>query len=108
MTASKFAAAADFASNSHSRRLSATLRRTAWEAGWPASAARHLWVRHQDGEYQVHYPSHAADHIENHEYGSEGKPPLPAIRQFMARIHGDDHHLDQALHHHALNMGVLD
>jgi hypothetical protein len=100
-------AAAEHAHNSHSRRLTAALRREAFQAGWPASAARHLWVNHEEGEFGVHYPEHAADHIESHEYGTTGRPALPAIRQFMNRLEQHDHHLDADLYEHVRGMEVF-
>ena len=93
----------------HSRKLSAALRRSAYEAGWPVSAARHLWVTHEeDGEYGVRYPGHVADHVEAHEYGEGDRPGLPVIRQFMNRLDHHDHHLDSALHEFVHGLELMD
>lgn len=105
---SKFHSAASVAAVNHSRRLTAALRREAWESGWPASAARNLWVKHEDGEYQVFYPGHAKDHIESFEYGGHDSVPNPAIRSFMNRLDQHSHHVDAELLPHVMNMAVLD
>lgn len=80
-------------------KLTAQLRRKAYESGWPTSASRHLTVFPHDTSYAVKYPASHADHIENAEYGTESTPPNPVVRQFMAGV-GDTElstHFDKAL-----------
>lgn len=80
------------------RKLTAQLRRKAYESGWPTSASRHLTVFPQDTSYAVKYPSNHARAVEDAEYGTESTPPNPVVRQFMAGV-GDTElsaHFDKA------------
>jgi hypothetical protein len=51
------------------KKLTAQLRRKAYQSGWPSSASRHLTVVPSDLSYKVTYPS-----------------KHPVVRQFMAGV----------------------
>lgn len=68
------------------KKLTAQLRRNAYESGWPTSASRHLTVFPKDTGYAVKYPNSHANAIEDAEYGTESTPPNPVVRQFMAGV----------------------
>lgn len=67
-------------------KLTAQLRRKAYESGWPSSASRHLTVIPSDTSYQVKYPAKHSKSIEDAEYGTPDTPPNPVVRQFMAGV----------------------
>ncbi len=69
-----------------SKKLTAQLRRKAYESGWPTDASRHLRVVSTDNKYRVAYPKKHATSIEDMEYGTESTPPNPVVRQFIAGI----------------------
>lgn len=68
------------------KKLTAQLRRTAYESGWPSSASRHLKVIPVNDRYHVTYPTQHSSLIEDHEFGTPDTPPNPVVRQFMAGI----------------------
>lgn len=67
-------------------KLTAQLRRKAYESGWSTKASRHLTVVPSDTSYQVKYPKKHANIIEDAEYGTPNTPPNPVVRQFMAGV----------------------
>lgn len=68
------------------KKLTAQLRRKAYQSGWPSSASRHLTVVPSDLSYKVTYPSKHAQVVEDAEYGTEHSQPNPVVRQFMAGV----------------------
>lgn len=65
------------------KKLTAQLRRTAYEYGWPTHAARSLTVVPRGKHFGVEYPDHHATTIENLEYGTQDTPPSPVLRKFL-------------------------
>lgn len=88
---------AELAMHKHAKRLSATLRRQAYQAGWPSSVARFLQVSYVNGIFAVGYPKQAAKEIEDLEYGTQDNPPSPVILRFMNRIDEYSAPLDEEL-----------
>jgi hypothetical protein len=82
-----------------SKKLTAQLRRKAYESGWPTDASRHLKVVSMDSKYSVSYPKKHAASIEDAEYGTQSTPPNPVVRQFIAGIKDTDSvtHFDKVL-----------
>ncbi len=79
------------------KKLTAKLRRSAYDSGWPTHAGRHLKVLPEIGGYSVTYPKKHADRIERLEYGTQDTPPSPVVRNFLSGI--DSTHLsDHASH----------
>jgi hypothetical protein len=74
------------ASEQTARRLTSRLRRSAYRSGWPTSIARHLTVRHNDGDFDIHYPESVARKVEDLEYGTQSAPPNAVMQQFRNRI----------------------
>jgi hypothetical protein len=105
---SELLAGAHAAHTSHSRKLTAALRRSAYEAGWPAQVARHLHVTHANDEIDVRFPHQMADHVHDFEHGTQDRLAIPAIRQFMNRLEQYDHLMDSELHGFIHGMEVLD
>lgn len=68
------------------KKLTAQLRRKAYESGWSSAASRHLKVVPFDDRYHVTYPTEHASHIEDFEYGTTDTPPNPVVRQFLSGI----------------------
>jgi hypothetical protein len=54
-------------------------------------------VTHEDGEYFVHYPQHAADRIHDLEFGTTSQAPSSVIHRFMNRIDQHSEHLDKRM-----------
>lgn len=78
------------------KKLTAKLRRAAYDSGWPSHAGRHLKVLPEVGGYSVTYPKQHADHIEALEYGTQDTPPSPLVRNFLSSI--DSTHLNDYAH----------
>jgi hypothetical protein len=81
------------------KKLTAQLRRKAYESGWPTHASRHLKVVPTVDSYRVSYPTKHGEHIENAEYGTQDTPPNPVVRQFLTNIKKTEMttHVDRAL-----------
>lgn len=71
-------------------KLTAQLRRKAYESGWSSAASRHLTVVPSGEAYNVSYPTEHKDLIEDHEFGSTTTPPNPVVRSFLAGIQDTD------------------
>lgn len=78
------------------KRLTAQLRRKAYEYGWPSHASRHLNVVPRGKHFGVEYPDHHAKDIETLEYGTQDTPPSPLVRNFLSSI--KDSGLSQEIH----------
>lgn len=81
------------------KQLTAKLRRSAYDAGWPSHAGRHLTVVPENKGFGVTYPKQHAQRIENMEYGTQDTPPSPVVRQFLAGTKDTDltHHIGKSL-----------
>lgn len=81
------------------KKLTAQLRRKAYESGWPTHASRHLKVVPTVDSYTVSYPTKHGSNIEDAEYGTQSTPPNPVVRQFLAGIRNTEMstHVDRAL-----------
>lgn len=67
-------------------RLTPTLRKMAYDSGWPANLIAALQVKvGESGDLFVDYPDYLKDKIEDEEYGTPGQIPNAVIRPFMAR-----------------------
>ena len=84
------------AGNRSSRRMTSSLRRSAYESGWPSEVTRSLTVVHDGGSYSVSYPDHMANAVDQFEYGTQSRPPTAVLRKHMSRIneHDDAFHAD--------------
>ena len=82
-----------------SKKLTAQLRRKAYESGWSTDASRHLRVVSTDSKYQVAYPKKHANAVEDAEFGTESTPPNPVVRQFITGINDTEAvaHFDKVL-----------
>lgn len=79
-------AALSRAGTATARKMTADLRRRAYEAGWPSEAGRSLEVRHDQGHFEVAFPEQARELVETLEYGTQEKPPTAVLRKFVTRI----------------------
>lgn len=66
------------------RDLTAELRRSAVQQGWPGRVARALTVEYDPGtgDFAVRYPPEAAREVEDLEYGDQSSAPSPVLRRF--------------------------
>jgi hypothetical protein len=68
------------------KKLTAQLRRKAYQSGWPSGASRHLTVVPSDLSYKVTYPAKHAQTVEDAEYGTEHSQPNPVVRNFLTGV----------------------
>jgi hypothetical protein len=67
-------------------KLTAQLRRTAFQAGWPSDATRTLTVVPYNKHYRVSYADAFSSAVEDAEYGTQSTPPNPVVRQFLTNL----------------------
>jgi len=68
--------------------MTAKLRSSAYESGWPSEVTRRLTVRHDGGDnFYVDYPKHIEKAVLDLEQGNQDTPPNAAILRFMNRSH---------------------
>lgn len=76
------------------KRLTAKLRRHAYESGWPVELSRTLKITPLDnGNFSVNYPARLESQILGLEFGDQNTPPNPAILRTSNRVDDiyDDH-----------------
>ena len=67
-------------------KLTAQLRRTAFQAGWSSAATRSLKVIPDGKQYKVSYADQFSSEVEAAEYGTDSTPPNPVVRQFLTNL----------------------
>lgn len=68
------------------RKLTARLRRHAYESGWPVELGHALEVKHNDsGDFNIQYPEHLEGQILGIEYGNQEVVQNPAMLRVSNR-----------------------
>lgn len=73
------------ATSSLSEPLTKALRAAAAAAGWDSMVVQQLSVIATDTGISVDYPESIADVVEDLEYGTIDRPPLPVFRTFLTK-----------------------
>lgn len=78
--------ALDQAGSRTAKKMTAALRRQAFEAGWPRAAGRRLRVEHNQGEFSIVFPEEAQELVHDYEFGTQDRPPTAVLRKFSSRF----------------------
>lgn len=81
----------------HARRLTAKMRRDAYENGWPTNLSRQLKVKYDGGRLHVDFPTDIIEDILDLEYGTQNTAPNPVIHRTLNRNNDHTAELDKAL-----------
>jgi hypothetical protein len=72
---------------SSERKMTARLRRHAYESGWPVQLGRVLEVKHHDdGDFSIQYPAHLESEVLGIEWGSLDIPENPVMLRTSNRM----------------------
>lgn len=74
--------ALDSATELTAKRLTAGLRRSAYQSGWTPEVTRNLSVKHDGKGFDVSIPDEYKEKAMDHEYGNESSRPTAVIRKF--------------------------
>lgn len=61
------------------------LQDTAIKAGWPPYIVNEMYVKEEDGELYIDYPTEMAQQIEDLEYGNKTAAPNAVLRTFLSQ-----------------------
>lgn len=65
--------------------LEYNLRIAADAGGWPDDIIKQLTVEYDNGNLSIGYPDNLTQQVQDLEYGKEGAPPKPVLRNFIYR-----------------------
>jgi hypothetical protein len=78
--------------------MTTILRKAAVSSGWDPEVADKLVLDYSDKQYTLKVHPDYKSRVLDHEFGTEGVPPKPILRKFLADPTFFDQHVGKTLH----------